>query len=325
MNLISIIIPVYNAEAFVGRAIESCLRQSYADFELLCVNDGSMDGSLQVLKKFRQKDSRVKVMDIPNSGVVKAREFGVKASEGRYLLFMDADDELCEGALQAMATAMADDVDMVIGDIRQKEVDGSSATIAYGNRGMVTGKEHFDWIVSHRIGFLWGKLIRRELVEGIKVMPYGVKFCEDYLQMLQMSYAARKVVHIGQVTYNYIQQDESACNRRLSCAEYAQRFADLCRKITEIIATNGYDAESVLKLKVLFLYYCRLYLCANGRWKPNKGLKPVFHEYLNDAAVCQYFMATDPRRYKMTKLIAWAYPFVSLIHKRQLRKSGRIE
>lgn len=323
-KFLSIIIPIHNAQRFIARAIDSCLKQNFADFELILVNDGSKDDSLRIIKEYGRKDTRIRIIDIPKSGVVKAREFGVKASEADFVLFMDADDELAEGALQVMVDAISYDVDMVIGDICQIEVDGSANVIRYGNQGKVTGKEHFEWIVREHVGFIWGKLIRRELIENIQIMPYGVKFCEDYLQMIQMSYNAQKVVNIDAVTYNYIQQDESACNKALPMKEYAQRFADLCSKIADIVEQCVFDEQSLIALKVLFLYYCRLYLCSNGSWNPNKTLKFKFTEYMSDNNVRQYFQQSDKRRYDMTRLTAWLYPVISLVYRKQLKRNGRL-
>lgn len=321
---ISIIIPIYNAEAFITRAINSCRNQSYKDFELILVNDGSCDNSLQVMRDYAAIDNRLHVVDIPNSGVVKAREYGVNAARGEFLLFMDADDELDNDALQTLTDVIAPDVDMVIGDINQIEVDGSSSIIKYGNKECVTGQEHFDWIVREHVGFLWGKLIRKSLVDGIKVMPYGVKFCEDYLQMIQISFSARKVVHVGRVTYNYIQHDESACNKALPVQEYAQRFADLCKKLNDIVEVCEYDDESNVKLKVLFLYYCRLYLCCNGRWNPNVNLKKKFVEYLSNKSVATLYKSTNYSQYVILRLAQYLHPLIALYYKSQLRKCGRI-
>lgn len=324
MVVISIIIPIYNAEPFLARALDSCINQSYKNFELILVNDGSRDGSLKIMREYAHQDGRIRVVDIPNSGVVKAREFGTKVAEGEFVLYMDADDELAEDALQTLVGAIAPDVDMVIGDIKQIEVDGFTSIIKYGNPGCVTGRDHFDWIVLHHVGFLWGKLIRKSLVDIIHVMPYGVKFCEDYLQMIQISYSASKVVHVGAVTYNYIQQDESACNKALPVQEYAQRFADLCKKIGEIVDTCGFDDSSNVKLKVLFLYYCRLYLCTNGRWKPNRELKDKYNNYISDSAVRELYRSINPKQFEVLRLVKQLHSLIAIYYQSQLRKCGRI-
>lgn len=321
---ISIIIPIFNAEAFIAKALDSCLQQRFLDFEIVAVDDGSKDNSLSILKEYAARDKRVRVFSGANAGVVVARETGVRESQGEFLLFMDADDMLVDGCLQKMVDAIAPDVDMIIGNINQVETDGCSCVAQYGHQGAVSGKDHFDWIVSHRVGFLWGKLIRRTLVDSIKVMPYGVKFCEDYLQMLQMSYAAKKVVHVNDVTYNYIQQDASACNKPISADEYAQRFADICKKLTELILQCDFDEQATIRLKVLFLYYCRLYLSVKGRWGENKELITAYREYLYDRQVKDYYKATDKRRYYHTLFISYLYPVVALVYRKQLKKNGRI-
>lgn len=323
--IISIIIPVYNAEAFIGRALDSCLQQSYANIEIVIVDDGSVDNSLDILRKYAADDLRVHVITGANSGVVVARETAVKNSHGEFLLFMDADDTLVDGCLQRMIACVDNETDMVIGDINQVEVSGSSSIIKYGLEGTHSGKEHFDWIVSNRVGFLWGKLIRRSLMDSIKVMPYGVKFCEDYIQMLQLSYHARKIVHVGTTAYNYIQQDESACNRALSVTEYAQRFTDLCLKLTDLMNLGVYDIHSSIKLKTLFLYYCRLYLCISGKWGTNKVLHSYFSSFIREETVKDYYKATDNRRYRMTLMTARLYPIIAFFHRKQLRKYGRIK
>lgn len=323
-HVLSIIIPLYNAENFVGRAIESCLSQGYFDFELILVNDGSKDDSLKLIRTYAETDKRIRVLDKANEGVVIAREFGLAHSTGEFILFMDADDTLVIDSLQKLVEAIDEETDMVIADINQVEVDGSCNLISYGYKDNVSGKEHFNWIVDKRVGFLWGKLIRRTLFETIAIKPYGLKFCEDYVQMLQLSYYSRKVKHIGTVSYNYVQQPESACNKALSIEEYAQRFADLCKKIAEIIERLVVDKETSIRLKVLFLYYCRLFLCSNGSWNQNNDLKPMFQSFISDKYVSLFYLKNDKRRYYMTLLTSYLYPLISIAYKKKIRKNGRI-
>lgn len=92
MQLISVIIPVYNVENYLDRCIQSVLSNSYRAIECICVNDGSNDRSLSILRKYESLDERVKVIDQPNSGVSFARNVGIKYSKVKYLAFVDADD-----------------------------------------------------------------------------------------------------------------------------------------------------------------------------------------------------------------------------------------
>ena len=99
----SIIIPVYNVEAFLRDCLDSVLRQSFPDWEAICVNDGSTDGSAAILEEYTVKDPRIKVITQVNGGLSSARNAGLKAAEGEYILFLDSDDWLEDDALKVLA------------------------------------------------------------------------------------------------------------------------------------------------------------------------------------------------------------------------------
>src|SRR5689334_18976624 len=94
MAYLSIIVPVYNKENYIDECIESILRQSFTDFELIIINDGSTDGSALKCKKYAAKDSRVVVIDQPNAGVSSARNRGLSLAKGTYTGFVDGDDSI---------------------------------------------------------------------------------------------------------------------------------------------------------------------------------------------------------------------------------------
>ena len=96
---ISVIIPVYNQEKYVGKCIRSVLGQSFQDFEVIIVNDGSTDKSLKICQKYAESDPRITVIDKQNDGVTLARKDGVLKSQGDYLFFIDSDDYLVKNAL----------------------------------------------------------------------------------------------------------------------------------------------------------------------------------------------------------------------------------
>jgi glycosyltransferase involved in cell wall biosynthesis len=89
---VSIIMPVYNGEKFLKEAIESILNQTFTDFEFIIINDGSKDNSLSIIEEYKQKDSRIKIIDQKNLGIIKALNNGLKISKGKYIVRMDADD-----------------------------------------------------------------------------------------------------------------------------------------------------------------------------------------------------------------------------------------
>ena len=95
----SVVIPVYNTESYLAECIDSLIHQPYENFEAICINDGSTDKSLQVLEDFAQKDGRIKVINQKNQGVSAARNAGIDAAVGDYIIFLDSDDFLAENCL----------------------------------------------------------------------------------------------------------------------------------------------------------------------------------------------------------------------------------
>lgn len=107
--LFSIIIPVYNVEKYLHDCLDSVLGQSFSDWEAICVNDGSTDGSADILEEYAEKDHRFKVVSQANGGLSAARNTGLKEAKGEYVLFLDSDDWLEKNALQVLSTNMTDE------------------------------------------------------------------------------------------------------------------------------------------------------------------------------------------------------------------------
>lgn len=100
MAMVSVIIPVYNAEKYINECLDSLLRQTYFDFEIICVDDGSSDRSLEILHRYKQQDGRITVLSQKNQYAGAARNVGMERAKGKYLLFLDADDFFCEDMLE---------------------------------------------------------------------------------------------------------------------------------------------------------------------------------------------------------------------------------
>ena len=103
--MISIIIPVYNIEKYIEKAIVSVVNQTCPDFELLLINDGSTDSSYEICKKWEEKDNRIKVISKENGGVSSARNLGMELAKGEYLFFLDGDDWIREDCFEKLLEA----------------------------------------------------------------------------------------------------------------------------------------------------------------------------------------------------------------------------
>ena len=112
---VSVIIPAYNVEEYIGDCLDSIINQTFEDFEIICVNDGSQDNTLKVLREYENKEPRIKVFDQENKGVGSARNVGMDASKGQYLFFVDADDLIDKNALTELYNiAKQNDADLII-------------------------------------------------------------------------------------------------------------------------------------------------------------------------------------------------------------------
>lgn len=134
MPEISVIIPVYNTARFLSACLDSVLDQTFADTEIICVDDGSTDDSLQILRRYEKRDGRVKVLTQRNARQGAARNRGLEIAAGRYVMFVDSDDWLDNDALEVLCRrAAADDADIVLTGTRLYDENGGSLGRDYMN------------------------------------------------------------------------------------------------------------------------------------------------------------------------------------------------
>ena len=107
MPKVSVIVPVYNTEKYLERCIDSIISQSFKDFELILINDGSKDKSLSIMKEYAKKDKRIKVFDQNNKGPAITRNFGINKSKAKYVMFIDSDDYIDDNYIQDYYNAIS--------------------------------------------------------------------------------------------------------------------------------------------------------------------------------------------------------------------------
>ena len=168
--MISVVIPLYNKVHFIKATIESVLAQTYTDMEIIIVNDGSTDGSVDVVKSFR--DSRIRLIDQSNGGVSKARNHGLREAKGDFIALLDADDTWCPGFLQTMTTLAK--------QYPQESVFGAAQV----NRPIKTLPEGVSLVkdfCSFFYCFCTGSLlIKREVFEEVGYFREGIQIGEDF-------------------------------------------------------------------------------------------------------------------------------------------------
>lgn len=206
--MISIIVPIYNAEQYLRRCIDSILAQSYTDFELLLIDDGSKDASGDICDEYAAKDTRVHVFHKENGGVSSARNLGLDNAQGEYITFCDADDYVSTEWLAVYSDAIASNVDLAIqgyysiyGDnkIVLKNISPCQGNTADAKRFLIT-----SLMCQDMYGYLWVKLFRRSLIEQ-HTIRFDVQstFREDEQFLSRYLEYATSIVYMDKVGYHY--------------------------------------------------------------------------------------------------------------------------
>ena len=224
--LISIIIPVYNGAATIARACESVLNQQYPNIELVVVNDGSRDTTEQVLQTFAQNPT-VKLIHQPNGGVSRARNTGIGAATGSYIMFLDADDEMAPGVLEKMLLISQQyNADIVAGGCLRIRPDGSSFYQGIPVDGAMSIWENEDAFMcslkDHPLTYaVWAKLYRAEAIGDVRFVE-GKKLHEDSFFMFEVLRRNLKVVALDMAIVHYHLTETSA-----SRTVFSDKFLDM--------------------------------------------------------------------------------------------------
>lgn len=228
--LISVIVPVYNAEEYLERCVKSILNQTFDDFELLLVNDGSKDGSLQLCNDFASRDSRVRVLDKPNGGVSSARNLALDKAEGEWVMFVDADDWVELNMLE-LCVPYVDTTDLVYMGWVAHRSDGRVQPRKVSDVG--TPDDLLKELIRRRTKLaIWSTLIRRSIFEEHNIrFDASYNYAEDWLTLLRtVCYAKRiKTIPISYV-YHYNLLNESNCTNNMTIQKLACNVR-LCKDI----------------------------------------------------------------------------------------------
>ena len=225
---VSIIVPVYNAEASLHRCVESVLNQEFTDFELLLANDGSRDSSGALCDGFAAADNRVRVFHKENSGVSDTRNFCLDQARGRYLQFLDADDWITPNATKLLVRAMEEhSCDMVVSDFYRVVGERVSHKGDIDDPQILSREEYAAHMMENPADFyygvLWNKLYRREIVEQHHLrMDSAISWCEDFMFNLEYIRRAETFFALQVPIYYYVKTKGSLCTQGISISRTIQ-------------------------------------------------------------------------------------------------------
>lgn len=212
MTKISIIMPVYNSMDYLEDSIGSVLEQTYKDFELIIIDDGSKDDSFKICEDFAKKDDRIKVVHVENQGVSAARNLGISMSTGKYIRFMDADDTFLENSLEIMVGGMLRDdrVDIVIGAYDTNDENLYTGDLE-GLKSIEFMVNHYtSYIPSFYYGVTWNKLYKADIIKnnGL-IFELGINWSEDLLFNISYYEKCRYIYYIKEPVYYYYRRSNT--------------------------------------------------------------------------------------------------------------------
>ena len=230
--LVSIIMPVYNCEKYISEAIESVLSQSYQNWELLIVDDGSTDHSPEIIDRYAQKDVRIQSFHNKNEGVSAARNFALSKISGELVTFIDSDDVYHPDRLQRMVQIFEKYPNCDIVFSSYTEFMGEWKYSEASSSGEI--KVYDDEILIHVISdtknhFVWNAMIRSGIAGKEQFAP--IRFAEDYCYIRDCAYHCRQMAVLEDVLYFYRRDNENAMTSHFFSEKYVPDYMELVKNV----------------------------------------------------------------------------------------------
>lgn len=241
MPIISVIVPIYNSSMFLEKSVKSILNQTYTDFELILVDDGSKDYSLNVCEKYSEIDSKIKVLHKENGGPSSARNFGLENAKGKYICFVDSDDTIQNDYLESLVKGFAIDyIDVVCcgyyydGKIKYMHND-------FNENKAVQREAFVKGVLKGTGGTVWGKLYKKNIIDLNKIrFVEEFSMCEDILFNIDYASCISNCNSIDYFGYIYNDNTPESITNNLNLKQWKQQI-----KIVKLI-------EDKLKINLNF-------------------------------------------------------------------------
>lgn len=248
---ISIIIPIYNTEKYLKKCLDSVINQSYRNLEIILINDGSTDNSLNICNEYKKKDNRIKVIHKQNEGVSIARNEGIKVSTGKYVIFIDPDDYVANDHVETLYRCMIDNnVDLVISNAIDVNEEGIVLNAKETNDLFMNKDECLKELLSEYnfIHVCWGNIYKRELLEN-SIFNYKYRIAEDLDFLYAYIKKIKSAYFLSKSTYFWLKREGSATN-----SQYSEKWNDelkICNFIINETCKLDNDLHKYAKAKYI--------------------------------------------------------------------------
>lgn len=306
---ISIIVPVYNAEKYIKRCMDSIYAQTLTDYEIILVNDGSKDNSLFLCREYAKNDKRVKVIDKENGGAGSARNAGIEVARGEYLAFPDADDWFDSNMYAELYTiAKSGDFDVVFSGVNYYE-QGYNGEMVYSRSANVKELRYFTkqecrenvmefFPTSTIFDVPWNKIYKRETANEYGIRFTNLRRCQDATFNIDFYNCVKKVASTDKAYYNYMENTQSGVWKK-----FPKNYVDITifyyTHLKEILDSWGmyrediklhYDTSFVISLYGTFSF------CDNPNWGMSKEEKREYVAEIMSRESVKEFLAVSTIR-----------------------------
>ena len=285
--MISIIVPVYNLGSYLHGCLDSILRSSYEDFELILVDDGSTDGSGDVCDSFAQKDNRIHVIHKENSGVSTARNRGMEEAKGEFIMFVDGDDQIHHNMIEWLLEAIqSGDYDFSMANgVKVKSQDFKAIVEDYDlikPQPIEISQNHYMnemYALDYQYHVIWNKLYRKAFVDGLL---FRETKAEDLEWLNRMALRMRSAVVLNADLYYYIQRRDSIVHNWYS-SENLDRINTYMLCLNDIPKDNSaYRALCLKTMYTVMLSFRRHFRNTEFEKEANNRCKKVFKDTIGE-------------------------------------------
>ncbi|MBQ1298826.1 glycosyltransferase family 2 protein [Candidatus Saccharibacteria bacterium] len=308
---VSVIVPVYNGEKTIGQCLDSLVEQSHKKIKIICVDDGSTDGTSEILNRYRKKYRRVQIINQKNGGRSLARNTGLKAVKTKYVMFCDSDDwyekNMCENMIDAMERSRADLVVCGVNMVYEthdemKESDENYYKLNYSGEQQIDDEK-----ISKTNGSVCNKIFKMDVVRGNKIcFPKDLNTAEDYYFYCAYMSVSKTVYFLNQKLYNYRRHDNSIMSNNFNKKKLSMDDILVAEKIFNFYRKNGF----IMEHKDLFWRQWIASFWASYRYSAEK-----YHWKIKEEA--EKFLDKNYEKYKPSdsEIIEWKNDIVLTLNK----------
>lgn len=316
--MVSVIIPIYNSEDKLERCVKSVLDQTYKDFEVLLIDDGSKDGSLKICEKFATEDERVRVISKENEGVSATRNRGIDLAKGEYIQFLDSDDYIAPDMMELLVTRMEETkADVVVSGYTEIRAEGRKDILpGYAGSCNVTELQQeypniFGIVILNAI---WNKMYRRDRIQGIRFHE-DISLGEDLIFNLEYLKKSGNLSFIQSPLYRYDIREESLNTKfRENSIELAKGIYQESMSFAKEVGLQEPSCEQISNTFIQYFFYGILDFYVKTD-KSNKELKQCIKKWVADPELLAAANhAKMPRVYEKAAQIFVKHKSVFLLH-----------